>query len=81
MVFGRRIEMAAGTDDMRQERERPQRMGDLATLPVFFDLSGKRVIMAGGSDAAAWKAELLAAAGAAVTVSYTHLTLPTSDLV
>ncbi|WP_336743152.1 siroheme synthase CysG [Aureimonas altamirensis] len=60
--------MAAGTDDMRQERERPQRMGDLATLPVFFDLSGKRVIMAGGSDAAAWKAELLAAAGAAVTL-------------
>lgn len=58
--------MAAGTDDMRQERERPQRMGDLSTLPVFFDLSGKRVIMAGGSDAAAWKAELLAAAGAAV---------------
>ncbi|MCM2505342.1 siroheme synthase CysG [Aureimonas altamirensis] len=60
--------MAAGTDDTRQDRERPQRMGDLATLPVFFDLSGKPVIMAGGSDAAAWKAELLAAAGAAVTL-------------
>ncbi|WP_062226539.1 siroheme synthase CysG [Aureimonas frigidaquae] len=41
-------------------------MGELATLPVFFDLSGKPVIMAGGSDGAAWKAELLAAAGAHV---------------
>ena len=47
-------------------RTRPQRMGELATLPVFFDLKGKRVAMAGGSDGAAWKAELLAASGAEV---------------
>ncbi|MBB3950304.1 siroheme synthase CysG [Aureimonas jatrophae] len=47
-------------------RQRPQRMGDLATLPVFFDLKGQRVVMSGGSDAAAWKAELLAASGALV---------------
>ncbi len=47
-------------------RQRPQRMGELATLPVFFDLRGKRVAMAGGSDGAAWKAELMAAAGARV---------------
>lgn len=47
-------------------RTRPQRMGELATLPVFFDLKGKRVAMAGGSDGAAWKAELLAASGAHV---------------
>ncbi|BDA84591.1 siroheme synthase [Aureimonas sp. SA4125] len=40
----------------------------MATLPVFFDLTGKRVVMAGGSAAAAWKAELLAAAGADVVL-------------
>jgi uroporphyrin-III C-methyltransferase/precorrin-2 dehydrogenase/sirohydrochlorin ferrochelatase len=40
----------------------------LATLPVFFKLVGKKVVIAGGSEAAAWKAELLAAAGARVEV-------------
>lgn len=44
------------------------RMADLATLPVFYTLTDKPVLVAGGSDAAAWKAELLAAAGARVTV-------------
>jgi uroporphyrin-III C-methyltransferase/precorrin-2 dehydrogenase/sirohydrochlorin ferrochelatase len=43
-------------------------MGALARLPAFFALQGKRVIVAGGSAAAAWKAELLAAAGARVEV-------------
>jgi hypothetical protein len=33
----------------------------LAKLPVFWALEGKRVVVAGGSDGAAWKAELLAA--------------------
>lgn len=46
----------------------PQRIGALAKLPVFLDLQGKRAVVAGGTAAAAWKAELLAAAGAAVTV-------------
>jgi uroporphyrin-III C-methyltransferase/precorrin-2 dehydrogenase/sirohydrochlorin ferrochelatase len=41
------------------------RMGALATLPVFFKLDGKPVLLAGGD---AWKAELLAAAGAVVHV-------------
>ncbi|MEK9969088.1 MAG: siroheme synthase CysG [Ferrovibrio sp.] len=45
-----------------------QRIGTLAKLPVFLDLHGRRVIGAGGSAAAAWKAELLKAAGADVTV-------------
>lgn len=45
-----------------------ERIGPLAVLPVFFDLRGRRCVVAGGSEAAAWKAELLAAAGAAVTV-------------
>jgi uroporphyrin-III C-methyltransferase / precorrin-2 dehydrogenase / sirohydrochlorin ferrochelatase len=40
----------------------------LANLPVFFNLAGRRVVVAGGSDAAAWKAELLAASGAQVQV-------------
>ena len=47
---------------------RPPRMAPLATLPLFFKLDGKRVVVAGGSEAAAWKAELLSAAGATVEV-------------
>jgi uroporphyrin-III C-methyltransferase/precorrin-2 dehydrogenase/sirohydrochlorin ferrochelatase len=47
---------------------RPPRMEALARLPVFFALAGKRAVVAGGSAAAAWKAELLSAAGAAVDV-------------
>ncbi|MFT4099274.1 MAG: siroheme synthase CysG [Rhodoblastus sp.] len=40
----------------------------LASLPAFFKLAGRRCIVAGGSDGAAWKAELLASAGARVDV-------------
>ncbi len=47
---------------------RPSRMSPLAVLPVFFDLRGKRVVVAGDGDGAVWKAELLAAAGANVEV-------------
>lgn len=43
-------------------------MEGLASLPVFLPLGGKRVVIAGGSDAARWKAELLQAAGATVEV-------------
>lgn len=46
----------------------PRRLGALAKLPVFFDLEGKRAVLAGGSAGAAWKAELLAAAGADVAI-------------
>ncbi|WP_336068870.1 siroheme synthase CysG [Nitratireductor rhodophyticola] len=53
----------------RQPSEQsPARMAPLAVLPVFFDLSGKRAVVAGGTAAAAWKAELLAASGAVVHV-------------
>ncbi|MCQ0987949.1 siroheme synthase CysG [Jiella marina] len=45
---------------------RPRRLGSLAVLPVFFSIRGRPVLMGGGSAAAAWKAEMLAAAGAAV---------------
>ena len=47
---------------------RPGRMEPLARLPVFFALADKRAIVAGGTAGAAWKAELLAAAGANVEV-------------
>src|SRR5215210_1672642 len=45
---------------------RAARMQELARLPVFFALQGKRALVAGSSAAAAWKAELLSAAGAEV---------------
>ena len=44
------------------------RIAPLAVLPVFFDLTDKRVIAIGGSKPATWKIELLAAAGAHVQV-------------
>lgn len=44
------------------------RIAPLAVLPVFFDLRGKRVVVIGGTEPAAWKIELLAAAGAHVDV-------------
>jgi uroporphyrin-III C-methyltransferase / precorrin-2 dehydrogenase / sirohydrochlorin ferrochelatase len=47
---------------------RPPRMGALATLPLFFTLAGRRAVIVGGSEAAAWKAELISAAGATVEV-------------
>lgn len=50
-----------------------ERIEPLAVLPVFYKLQGKRVLVAGGSDAAAWKAHLLAAAGAFVVVYATEL--------
>lgn len=46
----------------------PARIRPLSVLPVFLDLAGKRAVVAGGTEAAAWKAELLAAAGATVDV-------------
>src|SRR2546425_414371 len=58
-----------GMERLRQTREtRPPRMSALARLPVFLALEGKRAVVAGGTPAAAWKAELLSAAGANVDV-------------
>lgn len=45
-----------------------ERIAGLATLPLFHKLRGRRVIVAGATDGAVWKAELLAAAGAEVLV-------------
>jgi uroporphyrin-III C-methyltransferase/precorrin-2 dehydrogenase/sirohydrochlorin ferrochelatase len=48
-------------------------MGALARLPVFLSLDGKRAVVAGGSPAAAWKAELLSASGARVEAYATDI--------
>jgi uroporphyrin-III C-methyltransferase / precorrin-2 dehydrogenase / sirohydrochlorin ferrochelatase len=48
------------------------RIGRLSRLPAFFALEGKRAVVAGGGQAATWKAELLSAAGAAVDVFSSH---------
>ena len=42
-------------DKSRHSKSR-ERMAALATLPVFYKLHGKRALVAGGSEAAAWKA-------------------------
>jgi uroporphyrin-III C-methyltransferase/precorrin-2 dehydrogenase/sirohydrochlorin ferrochelatase len=47
---------------------RSPRMEALARLPVFYALHGRRAVIAGASAAAAWKIELLSAAGAHVDV-------------
>lgn len=59
---------AEDTAPRRPDRAQPPRLAPLATLPVFFKLSGKPVLLAGGSDGAAWKAELLTATGAHVRI-------------
>jgi uroporphyrin-III C-methyltransferase/precorrin-2 dehydrogenase/sirohydrochlorin ferrochelatase len=46
----------------------PVPMGELAVLPVFFALGDKRVVLAGATERAVWKAELLHATGAALEV-------------
>ncbi|MEM7300424.1 MAG: NAD(P)-dependent oxidoreductase [Pseudomonadota bacterium] len=63
----------AGVAQVRR-RKRSARIGVLATLPVFLPLTGQKVVLAGGSEAAAWKGELLAASGAIV-----HVFAPTLD--
>lgn len=57
----------------KPSEQAPPRMAALATLPVFLGLHGRRAIVAGGTAAAAWKAELLAAAGADVYVLAAHV--------
>ncbi|MDQ4134961.1 MAG: siroheme synthase CysG [Pseudomonadota bacterium] len=46
----------------------PVGLEPLAVLPVFVRLQGRRAVLAGGNAGAAWKAKLLAAAGATVHV-------------
>jgi uroporphyrin-III C-methyltransferase / precorrin-2 dehydrogenase / sirohydrochlorin ferrochelatase len=53
---------------LKQEPDVGLRMAPFSRLPVFLSLSGKRAVVAGGNGAAAWKVELLSAAGAEVDV-------------
>lgn len=53
---------------MKLSDRKSARIADLSVLPVFLNLQDRPVLIGGGSDAAAWKAELMAAAGARVTV-------------
>lgn len=46
----------------------PARIAPLANLPLFHKVDGRKVVVAGGSQGAVWKAELLSAAGADVLV-------------
>lgn len=43
-------------------------LGAIAKLPVFLDLRRKKAVLVGGGPGLAWKAELIASAGAEVTV-------------
>jgi uroporphyrin-III C-methyltransferase / precorrin-2 dehydrogenase / sirohydrochlorin ferrochelatase len=67
--LGARSEFAGDSAPRRNPSERAlDAIRPLANLPVFFKLTGRRAAVAGGSEAAAWKAELLAASGADVAV-------------
>ena len=50
----------------RPEERAPGAMADLAVLPLFHDLKGRRVVVWGATDAAGWKSELVTSAGAEV---------------
>lgn len=43
-------------------------IGAIAKLPIFLDLAGRKATLAGDTPGLAWKAELISAAGAKVTV-------------
>src|ERR1700681_4165281 len=69
---GRKFYLLRHVEAVRMSRTpaeiRSTRIGALARLPAFFALEDKRAVVAGGSPAATWKAELLSAAGARVEV-------------
>lgn len=58
--------------DPRAPEVTPARIGALPSLPVFHKIAGRKVVIAGGSQGALWKAELLSAAGADVLVLAGH---------
>jgi uroporphyrin-III C-methyltransferase/precorrin-2 dehydrogenase/sirohydrochlorin ferrochelatase len=58
-----RLDLARKPDEIAADFMQP-----LENLPVFYELEGRRVVVVGDTEAAAWKADLAAAAGAAVDV-------------
>lgn len=73
MAQGRTIGGPDGGPDERTPRRVDARMEALARLPVFYELKGRRVLVAGGGGPAVWKAELFSAAGARVEVIAPHV--------
>ncbi len=63
-----------------RRKRSPKAIDDLAVLPIFYKLADKRVVLAGGSDAAAWKADLLAASGAQVHIYTEECSLEMEEL-
>ena len=57
-----------GRRSVRPDPRRAAAIGPIPTLPIFFKLRDRPVVLAGGGAPAVWKAELLAAAGAHVIV-------------
>ena len=57
------------SEPRRRAPKPPGNIEPLATLPIFLKLVGRRVLVAGGTPPAVWKAELIAAAGAQVIVA------------
>ncbi len=60
------VSLLPSSMNAEQDRSAARRIEPLATLPLFFKLEAQKVLVAGGSAAAAWKVELLVAAGAQV---------------
>lgn len=66
-------------NDKREPQDtRPARIAAMPALPVFLDLKGRRVVVAGDGEGATWKAELIAASGADV---YVFAPVPSPDLI
>ncbi|MBX9462718.1 MAG: siroheme synthase CysG [Aquamicrobium sp.] len=65
----------------RQPSDPPPRIAALSVLPVFLDLAGKRTVVAGGSEGAAWKVELLVAAGSRIDLYAGELSESMGELV
>jgi uroporphyrin-III C-methyltransferase/precorrin-2 dehydrogenase/sirohydrochlorin ferrochelatase len=59
---------------VRKPEQTLARIAPLPNLPVFHKVAGRKVVIAGGSEGAVWKAELLCAAGADVLVLAGHKT-------
>ena len=67
-----RAHEGGGMSATRPPRRCPARIAPLPNLPLFHKLEGRKAVVAGGSQGARWKAELLAAAGADVLVLAGH---------
>lgn len=65
----------------KPSERRSAAIGPLAVLPLFHKLDGRPVLAAGGSEAMAWKLELLLAAGARPTVAADTLSAEVREIV